>query len=127
VFTSKSGRICSFYGKTQIFDVYVKTPLDLNNIHYLRLAPYSSNTIIHNNIIYRIIFILLKISNEHHRSFPFFLDVVLPHHGSKTPTIPSPGCTPEWLTIGGNGCRQVSATRYCTGVFTRYWSGQDLE
>jgi hypothetical protein len=42
--TSKSGCICSFYGKMQIFDDYLKTPLDLklNNINYLCLAPYSS-------------------------------------------------------------------------------------
>jgi hypothetical protein len=40
--TSKSGRICSFYGKIEIFDVYLKTALDLNNINYLCLAPYSS-------------------------------------------------------------------------------------
>jgi hypothetical protein len=37
--TSKSGRICSFYCKIQIFDVYLKTALDLNNINYLSLAP----------------------------------------------------------------------------------------
>jgi hypothetical protein len=39
--TSQSGR--SFYRKIQIFDVYyLKTALDLNNINYLCLAPYSS-------------------------------------------------------------------------------------
>jgi hypothetical protein len=37
-----SGRICSFYGKIQIFHVYLKTALDLNNMNYLCLAPYSS-------------------------------------------------------------------------------------
>jgi hypothetical protein len=42
--TSKSGRICSFYSKIQIFDVYLKTALDLNNINYLCLAPYSSKS-----------------------------------------------------------------------------------
>jgi hypothetical protein len=37
----------------QIFDDYLKTPLDLNNIHYLCLALYSSKySIIHNNIIF---------------------------------------------------------------------------
>jgi hypothetical protein len=42
--TSKSGRICSFYQKITIFDVYLKTALDLNNINYLCFARFSSKS-----------------------------------------------------------------------------------
>jgi hypothetical protein len=51
----------------QIFDDYLKTPLDLNNINYLRLAPYSSKYYHPKFIEY----ILLKINNERHRIFHF--------------------------------------------------------
>jgi hypothetical protein len=40
--------------KCRFFDDYLKTPLDLNNINYLCLGSYSSSSIIHNNIIYKI-------------------------------------------------------------------------
>jgi hypothetical protein len=51
--TSKSGRICSFLlKKYRFFDVYLKTALDLNNINYLCLAPYSSKYVLSSIMIY---------------------------------------------------------------------------